>query len=322
MISVVIPAYNAARWLPHTLKSVAAQGMGDRLDVIVVDDGSTDNTAALVGHDPTVRYIYQPNSGQAAARNTGIRAARGEYIALLDADDMWVPEKLRLQHALLTQRNLAWVYSDIWFLDTVTGNVSHTYGEAGRLREGNILEALFMDMVIAPSSTLIRRTVFDEVGFFDETPLMRNREDWDMFLRIAARYPVGLINQPLVWYRVHPQSSIAAEQLATTFAGTMLLIEQAVAREPQRLAPLRTTAIARLCLRTAAYQAIGRQPYAARRMLARSLNVSPHTLVSTVQLLLGPPGKSRYAHIRRLLRWLHFKWKRQTHTAPPTSSYD
>lgn len=322
MISVVIPTYNAARWLPHALKSVAAQGMGNDLDIIVVDDGSTDDTAALVAHNPTVRYIYQPNRGQAAARNTGIRAARGKYIALLDADDMWVPEKLRLQRALLTQCNMAWVYSDIWFLDTITGNVSHTYGETGRLHDGNILESLFLDMVVAPSTTLIRRTVFDEVGFFDETPLMRNREDWDMFLRIAARYPIGLINQPLVWYRVHPQSSIAAEHLATTFAGTMLLIEQAVAREPKRLTPLRTTAIARLCLRTAAHQAIAQQPYAALRMLARSINLSPQTYTATMKLVLGPPGKSRYAQFRRLSRWLHFKWKRQTHTARPTSSHD
>src|SRR5262245_54923530 len=103
-VSVVIPSYNSARWLPETLSSALAQ-WGIDIEIIVVDDGSTDDTEALVSQFAGVRYLRPVKAGVAAARNTGIRAALGRYIALLDSDDIWEPDKLQRQARILDQHD-------------------------------------------------------------------------------------------------------------------------------------------------------------------------------------------------------------------------
>ena len=115
MISVVIPAYNAGRFIRRTIDSVLAQTYTD-YEIIVVDDGSTDNTAEIVkSYGSKVRYIYQQNAGDGAARNTGIYAAKGEWIAFLDHDDEWLPEKLRLQMELLKRNpQLRWCAANFY----------------------------------------------------------------------------------------------------------------------------------------------------------------------------------------------------------------
>jgi glycosyltransferase involved in cell wall biosynthesis len=209
--SVIIPAFNAGRFIRRTIDSVLAQTYQD-YEVIVVDDGSTDNTAEQVkGHGAKVRYIYQQNAGGDAARNTGIVAAKGEWIALLDHDDEWLPEKLQLQIELLNRHpDLRWcgsnyckasydrraVAKDVEALVKALGN--RAYFE-------NFFAALYEYRVnFAPSTMLIRRDVFDEVGLFRSLYCA----DIDMWLRIAYRFPaIGYLPQVLAVLHVVAQDA-------------------------------------------------------------------------------------------------------------------
>jgi glycosyltransferase involved in cell wall biosynthesis len=311
LVSVIIPAYNASEWIAETVQSVLAQEFTD-YEIIVVDDGSTDATGAVVARFPQVRYIYQRNGGQGAARNTGIRAAQGAYIALLDADDVWKPEKLRLQVALLQQTQLAWVYCDTYFFHGRAGAISHTYGDSGRLHTGDILQPLFLDVFMSSITPVIRREVFDHVGYFNDIALVRNREDWDMFLRIAARYPVGLVNRPLAGYRIHSASSVRSEPIGRFFASQLFVVEQAAAREPARLGPLKQRAVARTCIAASFKLVKSGQHKAAARMLARAHRTAPGAIADNVALLVGANSTNTRETLIRLGKWLRFKWNSST----------
>ncbi len=290
-ISVVIPAYNAARWIGETLESVLAQTYQD-FEVIVVDDGSTDETAAVVGEfGGRVRCIQQPNRGQASARNAGIRAARGEYIAFLDADDLWLKEKLHIQVGLLKSSGLAWVYSDAIAFDNQTGRVLFRFGQVDRQYAGDILELLFFTDFIPSPTPVIRKSVFEQVGCFDEHKTVQNREDWAMWLRIAACYPVGLTPEPLAEYRVHPTSMTGAEDPLIRLNGHLAVIEIAVAREPLRLGRYRSQVISKHHLIVGkSYAGMG-QTKAARAMFSTAILYDPGRAAGYVFWLstwLGP----------------------------------
>ena len=193
-ISVIIPSWNRADRLAAALASVRAQTLAPH-EVIVVDDGSTDNTRALLASDfPEVRYIYQQNHGVSHARNTGIRAASGDWIALLDSDDRWKPDKLqRQQQALHANPAYTLCHSDeIWIRNDKRVNPMKKHAKHG----GRIFRYCLPLCVISPSAALIQRALFTEVGLFDES--LPACEDYDLWLRICARYPVLYVDQPLL----------------------------------------------------------------------------------------------------------------------------
>ena len=244
-VSVVIPAYNAERWIGETLESVLAQEAPD-LEVLVVDDGSTDDTAAVVARFPSVRCLRKPNGGLGSARNAGIRAATGRYVAFVDSDDVWLPGKLSAQIDLLDRTGLAWAYCDAIVFDEVTGRKLHRMSERNPMPSGDVLETLFLGCFIASPTPVVRRSVFDEVGLFSEVGIVHMREDWDMWLRIAARYPVGLVPHALARYRTHPSNNTSRESPALVYDSTIAVIESACQRDPARLQPLRDRAVANL----------------------------------------------------------------------------
>jgi glycosyltransferase involved in cell wall biosynthesis len=171
LISAIIPTFNAARFLPEAIASIRQQGY-DPLEIIVVDDGSTDETNSIIANWPDVRYLHQPNQGPSAARNAGIQAARSELLAFLDVDDLWTPDHLRLllPH-LLAEPELRFVWGAVNFVrlgEFIAGSRSH-----GLLRE-NV-------PVFLVGSGIYRRKVFDEVGLFD--PALRMGEDTDWLAR-------------------------------------------------------------------------------------------------------------------------------------------
>ncbi|MBC7883027.1 MAG: glycosyltransferase [Anaerolineae bacterium] len=200
-VSVIIPAYNALKYLPETINSVLAQSFVD-YEIIVVDDESTDGTAEWLRSRASgyLHFYEQKNQGAAAARNTAIRHARGKYIAFLDADDLWEPTMLEQQVACLEEHPEAGlVYTWMRVIDEngkPTGNLCRPKDE------GFIWEQLVRTNNIYPSATMVRRGCFDTVGLFD--PELPNVEDWDMWLRIANRYPVVVLREPLMLYRRHP----------------------------------------------------------------------------------------------------------------------
>ena len=193
-VSVVIPTFDRARVLPRALESVMAQSRPPT-EVIVVDDGSTDDTAELVADRfPTTRLIRQENRGVSAARNRGIEAAAGEWIALLDSDDEWRPEKLEKQlYALQAQPELRICHTDeIWIRRGKRVNPRQIHAKHG----GWIFRQCLPLCAMSPSSIVIHRSVFEEVGLFDEQ--LPACEDYDLWLRICHRYPVLLVDEPLV----------------------------------------------------------------------------------------------------------------------------
>lgn len=210
LVSVVVPAYNAARYLGATLAAARAQTYRD-LEVIVVDDGSEDDTAAVAAvhaaADPRIRVYQQPNSGVAAARNFGIEQASGSLIAPLDADDLWHPQKLERQVQRMEQggNRTGLVYT--WWV-SIDASGKPLWAALPWQVEGDVFEALVsLNFIGNASVPLFRRACLEAVGGYD--PTFRERgaqgcEDWSLNLRIAERYAVGLVPAYLVGYRTSP----------------------------------------------------------------------------------------------------------------------
>jgi glycosyltransferase involved in cell wall biosynthesis len=220
-VSVIIPTYNYGRFLGEALQSVLNQTFAD-FEIIVVDDGSTDNTRDVAArfNDNRIRYIYQENRGVSAARNAAIWDSKGEHIAFLDADDIWLPEKLELQVKVLDLRpEVAIVCSDTYFFDDQTGDILGRFWHDDKQFHGwfNPREAsqnalrylLYRGCFIAPTVTMVRREVFHVVGGFDEA--LKTHEDWDMFVRITQRFAIETIDMPLAKNRRHG-ANLSAKQ--------------------------------------------------------------------------------------------------------------
>ena len=202
LVSVIIPAHNAAPFLRETVTSALNQSWPD-VEVIVVNDGSTDDTAAVLApFAGRIRVIDQPQSGVAVARNRGAAAARGTWLAFLDADDVWVPHKL--------ERQLASARSDTQLIYSDRINIGHLDGlpeiqsDLQQMYEGAVFTDVLLGNVITTSSVLMRRSTFEDLGGFSEDPGLPPAEDWDLWLRVAARHRIDVCREPLVKYRLHP----------------------------------------------------------------------------------------------------------------------
>lgn len=193
-VSVVIPTCNRRELLSQSLRSVLSQSRAAD-EIIVVDDGSTDGTIERV-HEafPEVRVLSQENRGVSAARNRGIEAAKGDWIAFLDSDDEWLPRKLERQLEALARSpgSLLCHTDEIWIRRGRRVNPM----EKHRKRGGLIFEKCLALCAISPSSALVHRRLFDTVGLFDET--LPACEDYDFWLRVSSRYVVVYVDEPLV----------------------------------------------------------------------------------------------------------------------------
>jgi len=193
-VSVIIPTYNRAWCLREAVDSAAVQDFRD-FEIIVVDDGSTDETARLLEeYNESIRALRQPRRGVSAARNAGIAAARGELIAFLDSDDIWLPGKLARQVEFFRRRPDALICQteELWVKNGRRVNP----GTRHRKRGGMIFEPSLTLCLVSPSAVMLRRELFDRVGLFDEHLLAC--EDYDLWLRVSCRFPVGLIETPLI----------------------------------------------------------------------------------------------------------------------------
>lgn len=216
-VSVIIPTYNAPHFLAEAVESVLAQTYTG-YELIVIDDGSGPETrAALEPHMGRLRYVYQDNTGIAGARNRGIDEARGEYIAFLDHDDLWLPEKLERQMARAAEcPGAGVVYCDyVNFLD-IPGEKRELGDPFARRRkpEGNVLAALFESNFINTLVMLFKKECFDRVGRFD--PGFRLIIEYDMALRVAGEYDFARVPEVLARYRVHQGNTSGGRALSTT----------------------------------------------------------------------------------------------------------
>lgn len=203
-VSVLIPTHNRARLLRQAIDSVLAQSFQD-FEIIVIDDASDDDTQTAVADigDLRVRYFKNAeNRGEGASRNAGIAHSTGEYIAFLDDDDMWLPEKLALQVDVLDRcpARVGAVYTGYFRVDMESGA---TIAAVGAEKRGDIFADLrAQNWVGSPSAVLLRRECFDKAGLFDEK--LRFGPDYDMWIRISRHYEFEVVNRPLVRYAVHP----------------------------------------------------------------------------------------------------------------------
>lgn len=191
-ISVVIPTFNRAEFVLQAVESVLNQTHKPD-EIVVIDDGSTDNTKDLL-KDLGVRYIYQENRGVAAARNRGVCEAKNEWIAFLDTDDIWLPEKQEEQIIFHKQNpNILISQTDeLWIREGKKVNKPKRYKKHG----GDLFFRSLDVCSITPSSVLVHKSVFDKAGLFDEK--LEVCEDYDLWLRIAKEFPVGLIENELI----------------------------------------------------------------------------------------------------------------------------
>ena len=202
-VSIIIPTYNRRQSIGRSVRSVLNQTYQD-FELIIVDDGSTDNTKELVAdfNDERIRYVrHEENKGEAAARNTGIKAARCDYIAYQDSDDEWLPEKLARQIELLENASpeVGVIYTGFWKAE----NHKRTYVPFSWVsqKNGDIHKELLKGNFIGSPVVLIKKECFNKVGLFDER--LRNLVDWEMWLRISKYYHFKYIDEPLVIAHYH-----------------------------------------------------------------------------------------------------------------------
>lgn len=222
IVSVVVPTHNRADLLERTLRSILQQQVSD-LEVIVVDDGSVDDTSAVAAAaDPRVQLLRNKNStGVSAARNRGIAAARGDWVAFCDDDDLWSPEKLARQLAAAERSGAHWVYAGDVNVDNRLRVLS-----GGPPPEPEAVLALlphWNPLASGGSNVIVRSRALADVGGFD--PSLRRTEDWDLWIRLARIGPPACVCKPLVAYRFHGGNLMAdpkemvdeAQQLAARY---------------------------------------------------------------------------------------------------------
>ena len=204
LVSVIVPTYRRAAYLSETLDSVFGQTRTD-LEVILVEDGSHEAADTLGKHAARVEYVWQPNQGAGVARNTGAARARGTWLAFLDDDDLWAPEKLERQLAAAAERPEV----GLWHTDhmsLVDGHlrVPRRSPPRGDVPSGWVSAALVISNFIVTSSALVRKAEFDRVGGF--TAERDWAEDFELWLRLSRVCPIGFVSEPLTIYRDHMES--------------------------------------------------------------------------------------------------------------------
>jgi len=194
-VSVIIPTYNRAYFLEEAIESVLNQTY-PHFELLIVDDGSKDETAAVVSRyqDKRIKYLFIPHQGVSKARNVGIKEAKAELIAFLDSDDLWLPKKLEVQVNFFQNRPDALICQteEIWIRHGRRVNPKKYHKKPS----GMMFKESLRRCLISPSAVMMRRELFEDVGLFDES--MPACEDYDMWLRVTARYPVYLLPEPLV----------------------------------------------------------------------------------------------------------------------------
>ena len=194
LVTVIIPTYNRGWIIKEAIDSVLNQDFRD-YELIVVDDGSSDNTQEILGaYGKTLAVFQQPNKGVSGARNSGIAAASGQLVAFLDSDDLWLPGKLSSQVKFFEENADAVINQtqEIWIRNGVRVNPKNRHHKFS----GMIFERSLALCLVSPSAVMIRKSLFDTVGVFDER--LPACEDYDLWLRVSCRYPVHLIDFPLI----------------------------------------------------------------------------------------------------------------------------
>jgi len=323
-ISVVIPAYNVGTYIHRALESVLAQSRPPE-EIIVVDDGSTDTTADQVKqYGDRIKYMYQDNAGGAAARNTGIRTAEGNWIAFLDADDEWLPEKLQLQADLVQRHNeLVWVTGNYYrcLCEEHRRRLDISAEKIAKLLQGkdyfdNFFSVFLHQAYGCTDTMLIKKKVLDTVGGFPEG--QKNVHDMDLWWRIGYRWPrIGCVNRPLAIYHMdRPQSLTVTEQKWKQYS-EMIERQLKLARAAGKLEDFKPCAVRmlRMWMRSMLFDA---QAEHIRRMLTQFKELLPGGYTAWMWFLTAFPRTTAAGcrQISRIVRRLRLR-RRLVRKPPP-----
>jgi len=295
-VSVIIPTYNRAHLVGRAIQSVLNQTFKD-FELIVVDDSSTDNTDDIIKEfqkkDDRITYLkHEKNKGGSAARNTGIKAARGEYIAFQDSDDEWFPEKLGKQMRIFESASLeiGVVYTGFWRIE----NDRKIYIPASWViqKEGKIYKELLKWNFVTTQSILVRKVCFDRVGYFDEN--LPRLQDWELVIRLSKYYNFKCIDEPLLTSPFTPDS-ISANQDALIKAYELILEKhyEEFKEDKGLLARHQGSIGSLLCQRGNLNQG--------RRYLLKAIKSHPLNLKYLVAVFVSLFGKGAYGKVVRLL---------------------
>ncbi|MGB3239301.1 MAG: glycosyltransferase [Geitlerinemataceae cyanobacterium] len=242
VISIIIPVYNGEKTIEETVRSVLNQRFQD-FEIIIINDGSKDKTLEAINQiaDSRIQVYSYSNSGQGASRNRGLVQANGQYVAFLDADDLWTPDKLEAQLDAL-QANPAAAVAYSW--TDVIDEFGNFLRPGSHLNiSGDVYPHLLLTNILENGSNpLIRREAIDRVGGFDES--LPPAEDWDLYLRLAAIYPFIVVPRPQILYRVYANS--ASTNVFHLEAVSVKVIEQAFNQVPDSLRYLKSHSLANL----------------------------------------------------------------------------
>lgn len=286
-VSVIIPVYNGEKYVRSAIQSAMNQTYPN-LEILVVDDGSSDATRDVVTNSfPAVLYIHQENRGAAAARNLGIKKSTGDYIAFLDSDDVWLPEKVARQMDEIA-RNPKIKISHTNIKIKVNGKMTDTAYPISH-QEGRIFENLLLHTgSVVCSTLLIKKECFDKVGYFDEE--LRTAEDVHLFLRLAYYYDFHFLNDALT-IKVHHDANLTNPNNAYFGFGTLLSLEKIELLFPEysrkKSEVMRRAFFLRARLRASAYAQQGDKKNALL-FLMKALNyqLSPHNLLSVTYQMM------------------------------------
>lgn len=231
-VSVIIPTYNRKAYVQEAIDSVLVQTYTD-YEIIVIDDGSTDGTGAALQarYGDKIHYVWQQNQGESVARNKGLEMARGEFIAFLDSDDLWLPEKLNKQVAYLTAHpKVDLLFGRAQLIDQHGQPMGKSIGRAAKSFDKKIL--YFWNPIGGPSTTLIRQTALDKAGNFDAN--IKFGEDWDLWFRVAAENNVVPLDEVLTCIRRHRDGQAhypSADKNAERLADRLKMLTKAFVRD-------------------------------------------------------------------------------------------
>jgi glycosyltransferase involved in cell wall biosynthesis len=275
LVSVVVITYNTAEYVAHAIESVLEQTWKN-LELIVVDDGSTDETPQVVGRfaDHRLKYVRQENQGPNAARNRGIRESRGEFVAFLDSDDWWLPDKICRQVSVAVANSKAGLVYSLAVSVDVSGKEN---ARTESIVTGRVVDQLLLGQCIAgsASSAMVRRKTIDTVGTFDAS--LHYAEDWEYWIRIAAEFDVACVPEYDVYLLNRPGSR--GKNALATRDQSLQFIHDALDRYAPGRPWFRRTALAQLHYVAGYNFWVSGYLWEARREAFKSLIYNPFYLV-------------------------------------------
>lgn len=303
-ISVIIPTFNNSHFIIDAIRSIINQTYAE-YEIIVINDGSIDDTEeALKPYYHKIRYFYKNNGGVASARNYGIKESKGDYIAFLDSDDYWLTQKLEeVNKFIINYPSIGLFYSNAYQVGR-TGKVIGVFKSQDF--DSKLYFKILLNNFIPASSVVVKKEVFDTCGlFFEHFEAAAGGEDWDMWIRIAKKYKIKLIDKPLICYRVH-QSNVSKKDFEKLNRDVLLILERALKNEIGIARKFKNKIYSnaffhrgRRCLMAFLFKE-------ARKELSQSIRLNPLQVKGYILMLISYLGK----HIIKIFKFFYYNYRK------------